>query len=52
VANILRDQEVLEIARTAAQEFVERPASRDEFERVMTYVRSDWERRYGLVQVG
>src|SRR5579863_7361983 len=52
VANILRDQEVLEIARGAAQQFAERPPSRDEFDRAMTYVRSDWERRYGLVQVG
>ena len=52
VANILRDQEILEIARSAAQEFVERPPSREEFERVMVYVRHDWERRYGLVQVG
>jgi ATP-dependent DNA helicase RecG len=52
IANILRDQEILEIARNAAGEFIERPSSAAEFERAMEYVHGQWERRYGLVEVG
>jgi ATP-dependent DNA helicase RecG len=52
VANILRDQEILEKARAAAQDFVEHPASSAELERAMAYVHGHWERRYGLVEVG
>src|SRR2546426_4359418 len=52
VANILRDQEILEIARGAAQEFVERPAGNEELKRALAYVRNHWERHYGLVEVG
>jgi ATP-dependent DNA helicase RecG len=52
IANILRDQEILEVARTHAQEFMERPPSAAEFNRAMGYVRGHWERRFGLVQVG
>ena len=52
IANILRDQEILEIARNAAGEFIEHPPSAAEFERAMDYVHGQWERRYGLVEVG
>ena len=52
IANILRDQEILEIARRAAQEFVERPGSDEEVHHALAYVRNHWERRYGLVEVG
>ena len=52
IANILRDQEILEVARAAAQEFAERPATDDELMRVMHYVHHHWQRRYGLVEVG
>jgi ATP-dependent DNA helicase RecG len=52
VANILRDQEILEVARTHAQEFMERPPCPAEFNRAMEYVHGHWERRFGLVQVG
>src|SRR5260221_1852416 len=52
VANILRDQEILEKARAAAQHFVEHPPSSAELERAMAYVHGHWERRYGLVEVG
>jgi ATP-dependent DNA helicase RecG len=52
VANILRDQEILEKARTAAQDFVEHPPSSAELDRAMAYVHGHWERRYGLVEVG
>src|SRR5207302_8392116 len=52
IANILRDQEVLEIARRTAQELLQRPASDAELDAAMTFVRDHWQRRYGLVQVG
>jgi ATP-dependent DNA helicase RecG len=52
IANILRDQEILEVARSHAQEFIERPPSSAEFNRAMEYVHGHWERRYGLVEVG
>src|SRR5205823_10359465 len=52
VANIMRDQEILEKARAAAQNFVEHPPSNGELDRAMAYVHGHWERRYGLVEVG
>ncbi len=52
VANILRDPEILEVARAHAQEFMERPPSAAEFNRAMEYMHGHWERRFGLVQVG
>ncbi|MCC6857910.1 MAG: ATP-dependent DNA helicase RecG [Bryobacterales bacterium] len=52
IANILRDREVLEIARREAVDFVAAPPSAGELERAMVYIRDHWQRRYGLVQVG
>jgi ATP-dependent DNA helicase RecG len=52
VANILRDPEILEIARREALAFVDHPPSSEEFERVVAYIRGHWQRRYGLVTVG
>jgi len=52
VANILRDQEVLESARAEAQQLLARAATDAELELTMDYVRRHWDRRYGLVQVG
>jgi ATP-dependent DNA helicase RecG len=52
IANILRDQEILEIARRTAQEFVERPGADKELHRALDYVRNHWQRHYGLVEVG
>jgi ATP-dependent DNA helicase RecG len=52
VANILRDAEILEIARREAVDFVERPASEDDLRRAVAYIRDHWQRRYGLVTVG
>ena len=51
VANILRDQEILEQARGAATEFLEGSHS-EEQQRALRYVQEHWERRYGLVVVG
>jgi ATP-dependent DNA helicase RecG len=52
VADILRDQEILEIARREAVDFIARPPSEDEFRRAVAYIRDHWQRRYGLVTVG
>ena len=52
VANILRDGEILEIARREAVSFIARPPSEEDLRRAVTYIRDHWQRRYGLVTVG
>jgi ATP-dependent DNA helicase RecG len=52
IGNLLRDQEILELARREALAFAESPPSREEYERAMRYVREHWQRRYGLALVG
>jgi ATP-dependent DNA helicase RecG len=52
VANILRDADILELARAEAVSFVERPPSPDALRRVASWIQTHWQRRYGLVQVG
>jgi ATP-dependent DNA helicase RecG len=52
VANILRDSEILEIARREAVDFVARPPSEEDMRRAVAYIRDHWQRRYGLVMVG
>jgi ATP-dependent DNA helicase RecG len=52
VANILRDAEILEIARREAVDFIARPPSEDDLRRAVAYIRDHWQRRYGLVTVG
>jgi ATP-dependent DNA helicase RecG len=51
VANLLRDQEILEWARREAAAFLERPGSAEEIETYVGYLRSIWARRYGLASV-
>jgi ATP-dependent DNA helicase RecG len=52
VANLLRDSEILEVARREAVDFIARPPSEDELRRAVAYIRYHWQRRYGLVTVG
>jgi ATP-dependent DNA helicase RecG len=52
IANILRDQEILEIARREAVDFVNQPPTPEDLQRAVGYIRDHWQRRYGLVQVG
>jgi ATP-dependent DNA helicase RecG len=52
VANILRDGEILEVARREAVDFIARPPSPEGLRRAVTYIRDHWQRRYGLVMVG
>ncbi len=52
VANILRDQELLEAARREAMDFVAAPPSEEALRRAVAYIREHWQRQYGLVMVG
>jgi ATP-dependent DNA helicase RecG len=52
IANILRDPDILVAARHEARAFVEAPPSPEAFSRAVEYIKSHWQRRYGLVQVG
>jgi ATP-dependent DNA helicase RecG len=51
VANLLRDQEILEWAKREAADFVAHPASPQELETFVQYLRTEWPRRYGLASV-
>jgi ATP-dependent DNA helicase RecG len=51
IANLLRDAELLELARSEAAAFVASPPSEEELRRAVAYLRDHWQRRYGLVQV-
>jgi ATP-dependent DNA helicase RecG len=52
VANILRDGEILEVARREAVDFIAHPPSPEDLRRAVAYIRDHWQRRYGLVMVG
>jgi ATP-dependent DNA helicase RecG len=52
IANIIRDQDILELARGEAQAFISNPPSPEQLRSAVTYLREHWQRRYGLVQVG
>jgi len=51
IANLLRDQEILEWAKREATRFVERAPSKEEFDGYLRFLRQDWPRRYGLATV-
>jgi ATP-dependent DNA helicase RecG len=52
IGSIVRDADVLEVARNEAAAFVAHPPSEQELRRAVTFIRDHWQRRYGLVQVG
>jgi ATP-dependent DNA helicase RecG len=51
-ANILRDRDLLELARSEALSYVEHPPSEVEFHRLLEHLKTNWQRRYGLAAVG
>ncbi len=51
VANLLRDKEALELARSEANGLVE-SGDKETLEPLVAYIQDRWQRRYGLVQVG
>ncbi len=52
IAHIIRDQEILELARREALDFIEKPPSDTEYRAAIDFLRTHWQRRYGLAQVG
>lgn len=50
--SIVRDQDILEIARQEATQFINHPPDENELRRAVAYVRDNWQRRYGLITVG
>jgi len=52
ISSIVRDADVLEVARNEAAAFVAHPPSEQELRRAVAFIRDHWQRRYGLVQVG
>ena len=55
VANLLRDRELLEAARQEARLVLAGPSAdlaQEEISRAVQHLRSHWNRRYGLVEVG
>jgi ATP-dependent DNA helicase RecG len=52
IGNILRDAEILEIARNEAAAFVAHPPLETDLRKAIEFIRDHWQRRYGLVQVG
>ncbi len=55
VANLLRDQKLLELAKQEAARFVQKQDSEitdEEYNRVWIQLRESWQRRYGLVEAG
>jgi ATP-dependent DNA helicase RecG len=52
IGNIIRDQDVLEIARGEAQALIANPPSPEVLRCAVSYIRQHWQRKYGLVQVG
>ncbi|MGH9357184.1 MAG: ATP-dependent DNA helicase RecG [Terriglobia bacterium] len=52
IANLLRDQELLEWAKREADEFVQNRAASDELSAFTHTLRMEWKERYNLAQVG
>jgi ATP-dependent DNA helicase RecG len=52
IASVIRDREILEVARREAVDFVSRPPSEEALRAAVAYIRDHWQRRYGLTQVG
>jgi ATP-dependent DNA helicase RecG len=55
LANLVRDRELLEVAKTEASRFVagsDAEITSADRERVMDHMRNHWQRRHGLVEVG
>ena len=52
IGNVVRDSDILEIARSEAAAFVAHPPSGEDLRRAIAFIRDHWQRRYGLVQVG
>lgn len=52
IGNIVRDKELLESARSEATTFIANPPTEEARDQALRHIRTHWQRRYGLVQVG
>jgi len=52
LADLMRDGDVLEMARREAQSLVQGGTGADELRAIVRHIQEHWQRRYGLVQVG
>jgi ATP-dependent DNA helicase RecG len=52
IANPLRDRELLELARKEAFSVAEEPSEKENLQRMLCLLPSQWQRRYHLAQVG
>ena len=52
IGNLLRDSELLNLARHEAQSFVSHPPSPEALEQALRYIHDQWQRRYGLALIG
>jgi len=51
-ADLVRDSDILDFARAEAQRFVEESRETAEMRMAVRYIQENWQRKYGLVQVG
>ncbi len=52
IGDIIRDSEILEVARHEASAFAASPPDERELRNAARFIQEHWQRRYGLVQVG
>jgi ATP-dependent DNA helicase RecG len=52
LADLLRDADVVETARSEAQKLIQDSASAAELRGIARYIQEHWQRKYALVQVG
>ncbi len=52
LADLMRDGDILETARAEAQRFLEKDSKPEDVRGIVRYIQENWQRKYGLVQVG
>lgn len=52
IANLFRDADILELARSEAQALIANVNASDQIRDVVRYIQDHWQRQYGYVQVG
>ena len=52
LADLIRDTDMLDLARREAQAFIESGSNTAEMRAAVRYIQEHWQRKYGLVQVG
>jgi ATP-dependent DNA helicase RecG len=52
IANLFRDADILELARSEAQALIVNIDAGDEIRGVIRHIQDHWQRQYGYVQVG